>query len=168
MCTTSHKHSPKTSASLGHEGTRKPANKARSILHKNKKKQLADERPFAEEKAVCIIIKKKALRNCDGLKTMGDLHSFPVGLWVCQLDVHVWSSVTCWCICPVCVLSFCILNNREYQDSFFINDQASCSESKGIHPAALAAVNCISPEYHLQILVHAVNLLLQWKTEKTG
>ena len=59
--TTSHKHSPKTSASFGHEGTRIPANKARSILHKNKKKQLADERPFAEEKAVCIIIIRKRL-----------------------------------------------------------------------------------------------------------
>ena len=62
MRTTSHKHSPKTSASFGHEGTRKPANKARSILHKNKKKQLADERPFAEEKAVCIIRKRHFAR----------------------------------------------------------------------------------------------------------
>ena len=35
---------------------RKPANKARSILHKNKKKQFAEERLFAQlEKGVCII-----------------------------------------------------------------------------------------------------------------
>ena len=104
---------------------------------------------------------------CDGLKTVGDLHSFSVGLWVCQLGARVWSSVT-WCICPVCVLSFYILNNREFWDSFFLNDQAICSESKGVHPAALAAAYCISPKYHLRILVHAVALLLQWKTEKTG
>ena len=38
MRTTSHKHSPKTSASFGHEGTRKPANKAKSKLRKKKKK----------------------------------------------------------------------------------------------------------------------------------
>ena len=56
---------------------------------------------------------------CDSLKTVRDLHSFSVGLWVRQLGVHVWSSVTYWCICPVCVLSFCILNNREFWDSFF-------------------------------------------------
>ena len=105
---------------------------------------------------------------CDGLKTVGDLHSFSVGLWVRQLGARVWSSVTCWCICPVCVLLFCILNNREFWDSFFLNDQASCSGSKGIHPAASAAVYCISPEYHLQILVHTVDPVLQWKTEKTG
>ena len=98
---------------------------------------------------------------CGGLKTVGDLHSFSVGLGVRQLGTRVWSSVTCWCICPVCVLLFCILNNREFWDSFFLNDQASCSESKGIHLAALAVVYCISPEYHLQILVHAVDLLLQ-------
>ena len=85
---------------------------------------------------------------CDGLKTVGDLHSFSVGLWVHQLGAHVWSSVTCWYICPVCVLLFCILNNREFRDSFFLNDQASCSESRGVHPAASAAVYCISPEYH--------------------
>ena len=105
---------------------------------------------------------------CDGFKTVGDLHSFSVGLWVRQLGAPVWSSVTCWCICLVCVLLFCILNNREFRDSFFLNDQASCSESRGIHPASSAAVYCISPEYHLQILVHTVDLLLQWKTEKTG
>ena len=105
---------------------------------------------------------------CDGLKTVGDLHSFSVGLWIHQLGAHVWFSVTCWCICPVCVLLFCILNNREFQDSFFLSDQASCGESKGIHLAASAVVYCISPEYHLWILVHAVDLLLQWKTEKTG
>ena len=39
---------------------------------------------------------------CDGLKTVADLHSFSVGLWVRQLGAHVWSSVTYWCIC-VCV-----------------------------------------------------------------
>ena len=105
---------------------------------------------------------------CDGLKTVGDLHSFSVGLWVRQFGTHVLFSVTCWCICPVCVLSFCTLNNREFRDSFFLNDQASYSESKGVHPAALAAAYCFSPEYHLWILVHAVALLLKWETEKTG
>ena len=105
---------------------------------------------------------------CDSLKTVEDLHSFSVGLWIRQLGTRVWSPVTYWCICPVCVLLFCILNNREFQGSFFLSDQASCSESKGIHLAASAVVYCVSPEYHLRILVHAVDLFLQWKTEKTG
>ena len=104
----------------------------------------------------------------DGLKTVGDLHSFSVGLWVRQLGAHVWSSVTYWCICPVHVLLFCIFNNREFWDSFFLSDQASCSESKGVHLAASAVVYCVSPEYHLLILVHVVVPLLQWKTEKAG
>ena len=77
---------------------------------------------------------------CDGLKTVGDLHSFSVGLWIHQLGTCVWSSVTYWCICPVCVLLFYILNNKEFWDSFFLSDQASCSESKGVHPAASAVV----------------------------
>ena len=67
---------------------------------------------------------------CDSLKTVGDLHSFSVGLWVCQLGAHVWSSVTCWCICPVCVLLFCILNNREFRDSFFLNDRQVAVRAK--------------------------------------
>ena len=32
---------------------------------------------------------------CDGLKTVGDRHSFSVGLWVGQLGACVWSSVAC-------------------------------------------------------------------------
>ena len=105
---------------------------------------------------------------CDGLKTVGDLHSFSVGLWIRQLGAHVCSSVTYWCICPVCVLLFYILNNKEFWDSSFLSDQAGCSESKGVHLAASAVVYCISPEYHSRILVHAVDLLLQWKAEKAG
>ena len=105
---------------------------------------------------------------CDGLKTVGDLHFFSVGLWICQLGARVWSSVTYWCICPVCVLLFYILNNKEFWDSSFLSDQTGCSGSKGVHPAASAVVYCVSPEYHLQILVHAVDLLLQWKAEKAG
>ena len=105
---------------------------------------------------------------CDGLKTVGDLHSFSVGLWIRQLGTRVWSSVTYWCICPVCVLLFYILNNKEFWDSFFLSDQAGCSESKGVHPAASAVVYCVLPEYHLWILVHAVDLILQWKAEKAG
>ena len=41
---------------------------------------------------------------CYGLRTVGDRPSFSAGLWVLQLGVYVWSSVTCWYICPVCVL----------------------------------------------------------------
>ena len=105
---------------------------------------------------------------CDGLKTVGDLQSSSVGLWIHQLGARVWSFVTCWCICPVCVLFFYILNNKEFRNSFFLSDQAGCSESKGIHPVAWAAVYCILPASHLWILVHVVAPLLQWKTEKAG
>ena len=41
---------------------------------------------------------------CYGLRTVGDRPSFSVGLWVLQLGVYVWSSVTCWYICSMCVL----------------------------------------------------------------
>ena len=102
---------------------------------------------------------------CGGLKTVKDLRSFFVGLWILQLCACVWSSVTYWCICPVCVLLFYILNNKDFRDNFFLSDQAGCSGSKGIHPAASAVVYCILPEYHLWILVHAVDLHLKWKAE---
>ena len=102
---------------------------------------------------------------CDGLKTVGDLRSFSVGFWILQLGMCVWSSVTYWCICPVHVLLFYILNNKEFQDNFFLSDQAGCSGSKGVHPAASAVVYCILPDYHLWILVHAVDFHLKWKAQ---
>ena len=75
---------------------------------------------------------------CDGLKTVGDLRSFSVGLWIFQLGAWVWSSVTHWCICPVRVLLFYMLNNKEVWDNSFLSDQAGCTKSKGVHPAASA------------------------------
>ena len=62
------------------------------------------------------------------------------------------------------VLSFYIFNSKEFRDSFSLSDQVGCSGSKGVHPPA--AVYCILPDYHLWILVHAVDLHLEWKAEK--
>ena len=102
---------------------------------------------------------------CDGLKTVGDLRSFFVGLWILQFGACACSSVVYWCICPVHVLLFYILNNKEFWDNFFLSVLAGCSRSKGVHPAASAVVYCVLPGYYLWIWVHAVDLHLKWKAE---
>ena len=102
---------------------------------------------------------------CDGLKIVGDLRSFFVGLWILQFGVCASSSVVCWHICPVCVPLFYTLNNTEFRDNFSSSDPPGCSRNKGVHLAASAVVYCVLPGYHLWFWVHAFVLHLKWKAE---
>ena len=75
-----------------------------------------------------------------GLKIVGDLRSFFVGLWILQLGVCAISSVVCWCICVVHVPLFYTLNSMEFWDNSSSSGLPGCSRSKGVHLAASAVV----------------------------
>ena len=99
----------------------------------------------------------------DDSKIVEDLGSFSIDSWTLQFHVCVCYAVVCWCIYLVYVLWFCIWNNREFWDSFFLDDLAGCSRNKGIHPVVLVVVYCALLDYHLLSWVHALALHLKWK-----